>query len=278
MEQTSSDRLPHRSLFQESIANITASAATTAVNHPISTMRNLLIVSDGNIRNSMKQLNTRVLFSGLPTYMASAPIFAGMGSLSHELKCRALQKKGKLSLPESLMIPIFSGVIFAAISQPIDYTVYHQSLRRKEGLKESVHQVFKRLYKNGGASCFYRGLSLTTVCYTNSSLVLFGLGPLVYYQAGKRLPTAWEKVHPLASSILCGCLGALGSSVIHPVDTVKLQYQKDYRGIRYTSVRDTVCKIYAEKGVAGFYRLWMMRLLTSFTTSFVYATARNNFF
>ncbi len=264
---------PHSPL-REVTMNMTASLVTTVVNHPIANMRNLLISSDGPMRKCIKSLNYRVLFSGLPTYMASTPIFVGMGSLSYDLRSRATRKKGKLGFPEYLMIPMLSGAVFGVISQPIDYTVYHQILGRRDGLHESITQVFRRLYKSGGVTCLYRGVSLTAICYTNSSLMLFGLGPLVYYQVGRRFPERWDKFRLLTSALICGCLGAIGSSVIHPIDTVRLRYQKDYKQVRYLSIRDTMQKMYLEHGVRGFYRLWMMRLVSSYATSFFYALIR----
>lgn len=140
-----------------------------------------------------------------------------------------------------------AGAGSSILYTPVDLTMIQQ-----QKLSLGPLPTLKWVIANHGVTAIWRGVSamaLREAIYTGGYL---GLAPVLCDRL-KQMPGR-ENSH-LGNALIGSCIaGTISALLTHPADTAKTVYQADIAGKTYTSAMAAAPKLYAEGGIAAFYR------------------------
>lgn len=152
-----------------------------------------------------------------------------------------------LSDTQKILASCMAGAGSAVVYSPVDLVNIHQ-----QKLQKSPLDTMRWIYGNHGLATVWRGVSAMACREAIYTAGYLGLAPVLTKYLSE-LPGREEK-HLQNTIGACAIAGVTASLITHPVDTAKTNVQADIQGKSFKSAMQAMPKLYAEGGIAAFYR------------------------
>jgi len=152
-----------------------------------------------------------------------------------------------LSDTQKMLASSMAGAGSAVVYSPVDLVSIHQ-----QKLQKSPADTMRWIYGNHGLAAVWRGVSAMACREAICTAGYLGMAPVLtkYFS---EMPGRREK-HLENRMGACAIAGVTASLITHPVDTAKTNVQADMQGKTFKSAIQAMPKLYAEGGIAAFYR------------------------
>jgi hypothetical protein len=172
-----------------------------------------------------------------------------------------------LSDQKKILASTMAGAGSAVMYSPVDLVNIQQ-----QKLEKSPMGTVKHIVGNGGVFSLWRGVSAMAIREGIYTAGYLGMAPVLSNYLAT-MPGREEKYLQNAIAA-CAVAGVTASLVTHPVDTCKTVVQADLAGTKFSSAMTAAPKLYAEGGIAAFYRGGLARCVRTVGAFIVVSSMR----
>eukprot|EP01060_Flectonema_neradi_P030631 TRINITY_DN449_c10_g1_i1.p1 TRINITY_DN449_c10_g1~~TRINITY_DN449_c10_g1_i1.p1 ORF type:complete len:281 (+),score=52.26 TRINITY_DN449_c10_g1_i1:37-843(+) len=218
----------------------------------VSIMQPTLYCKNASQQGLSWSLDPRLLYRGIGVSIANMGLVTGI-QFPLSGACASLFKKGEnreLTSQEQIASGFVGGALSGFVCAPLEHTMIQQQ-RTGMSLLSTPGHLIKQLGPLGP----WRGLSMTSGREGLYTAGYLGIGPVLtdYLQKESGLSAYSSKA---IGAIIAG---VVGSTLSHPMDTIKTCMQGDSSKAQYPTVSTTFSTLLREGGVARISRGWSWR-------------------
>ncbi|CAO1411113.1 unnamed protein product [Diamesa serratosioi] len=209
------------------------------------------------IINIYKKEGFLALYRGNSATLARILPYAGIQFASHEQYKKLLHSQTGGNDFKRFLAGSLAGITSQSLTYPLDLARARMAITDKSGYK-NIFEVFRIIFtKEGGTKALFRGYVATVlgvIPYAGCSFYTYETLKLKYCEY-----TGDIKPNAIYSLMFGAVAGICGQTSSYPLDIVRRRMQTSGMAINnndvYTSVRQTLVKIYNEEGIVrGFYK------------------------
>ena len=218
----------------------------------VSIMQPTLYCKNASQQGLQWSFNPKLLYRGIGVSIANMGLVTGI-QFPLSGACASLFKKGEereLRSSEQITAGFIGGALSGLVCAPLEHTMIQQ---QRTGM--SLFATPGYLIKQLGPLGPWRGLSMTSGREGLYTAGYLGIGPVLTDYLQKE-----SGYSPYASKAVGAIIaGVVGSTLSHPMDTIKTCMQGDVSRKIYPTVTTTCANLLREGGVARMSRGWTWR-------------------
>jgi solute carrier family 25 carnitine/acylcarnitine transporter 20/29 len=264
------------------IAGWIGGVGNLVVGHPFDTVKTMMQnAPEGAYKSTgdcVKQIIAKegplALYKGVMAPMAGVGTVFALYFVSYDGCERLIRNykkyapKDQLTMAELMICGGSTGVVGSLVLGPAELVKVQQQTAIQNGVDGSFGATCKRLYAQGGARAFTRGLGATMARDVPGSMAWFGV-----YELTKRAMCEDPSKPTVFASLVAGGMGGMGMwSLALPLDVIKTRVQASSTHMSFLQGARAIAK---ESGMRGFFRGITPALLRAFPANAACFAARD---
>lgn len=233
--------------IQAALAGALASGSSTAVMHPMDTLKTRIQATVGAgpsmkaFIKSIPEIGARRLYRGIIPAVLGAASGHGFRTATYEVACKVLAPLAMMPLITEIQIQGFGSGLGTLVGTSVRIPCEVLKQRLQTGQHDNVFEAFMAVTKQG-----YRGLFAGTAATLSREIPFYVIGLVTYEKLKKAAATAKRKdLNAWETIALGGMSGAIAAAATTPADVLKTRAMTGQSPVSeaiWITVRNVVAK------------------------------------